>query len=140
MPTDWQNASRSHDREKLTSAREAAEALFRPKPPSEDRAVADAAPIVSPAAEEGPGHTPRVFTVAQPPQVKPPPAERHDTPAPVTAPQTKPGRAKLRLTKVPASHHARIRTLATHGMTLEQVADHYGVGAGEIERILAAER
>jgi hypothetical protein len=137
VPTDWQNATRSHDREKLISAREAAEALFRPQRQAEDHAVPDAVPRAPSVADEGPGRKTRVFVM---PQMKPVGDERHDTPAPAAAPETKRARGTLRLTKVPASHHARIRTLATHGMNLEQVAEHYGVGVGEIERVLAASR
>jgi hypothetical protein len=41
-----------------------------------------------------------------------------------------------RATKIPASEFARIRTLAEYGITLEQLAENYGVSAGEIERIV----
>jgi len=41
-----------------------------------------------------------------------------------------------RATKVPASEFARIRTLAEYGMTLEQLAENYGVSAVAIGRIV----
>jgi hypothetical protein len=138
VPTDWQNASRSHDREKLSSAREAAEALFRAKPQSEDHGVRDAGPTTFSA--EGPGRTPRVFAMPQAPQMKPLPDKKHEPPAPASAPKSKRAQVKRRSVAVPEAHHARIRTLTTYGMTLEQVAEHYGVGVGEIERILAPKR
>jgi hypothetical protein len=135
VPTDWQNASRSRDREKLASAREAAEALFRPKPQSEDHGVPDAGPTTS-STEEGSGRTPRVFAMPQAPHVKP----LSEPPAPAPAEKRKRAEAKRRSAAVPASHHARIRTLTTYGMSREQVAEHYGVGVREIERILAPKR
>jgi hypothetical protein len=75
---------------------------------------------------------------SSPAPVKPLPDEKHELPTP--APKRKRAQAKRRSTAVPASHHARIRTLTAYGMTLEQVAEHYGVGVGEIERILAAKQ
>jgi hypothetical protein len=139
VPTDWQNASRSYDREKLSSAREAAEALFRPKAQSEDRGIPDAGPTTS-STEEGPGRTPRVFAMPQAPHVKPLPDETHEPPAVAPAPKRKRAQVKRRSTAVPKSHHARTRTLTTYGMSREQAAEHYGVGVGETERILAADR
>jgi hypothetical protein len=139
VPTDWQNASRSYDREQVSSARKAAEALFKPQRPFEEHGVPDVGPTTS-STEEGPGRTPRVFAMPQAPHVKPLPDDRHELPAPAPAPKKQRARAKRRSTAVPASHHARIRTLTTHGMSLEQVAEHYGVGVGEIERILAPKR
>jgi hypothetical protein len=45
---------------------------------------------------------------------------------------------KRQVPKIPASEFARIRTLAEYGMTLEQLAEIYGVSVGEIERIVGA--
>jgi transposase len=39
--------------------------------------------------------------------------------------------------KVPPSAHGRIKVLTTYGMTVEDVADLYGVSASEIDRIVA---
>jgi hypothetical protein len=136
VSTDWQNASRSYDREKLASAREAAEALFRPKPQSEDHGVPGGRHTTS-STEGGLARTPRVFAMPQAPQMKPLPDKKHEPPAPASAPKSKRAQAKRRSVAVPEAHHARIRTLTMYGMTLEQVAEHYGVGVGEIERILA---
>jgi hypothetical protein len=38
--------------------------------------------------------------------------------------------------QIPRSHHARIRTWVSYGLTVPQVAEVYGVAAGVIERIL----
>jgi hypothetical protein len=46
--------------------------------------------------------------------------------------------ATKRAPKIPASEFARIRTLAEYGMTLEQLAENYGVSVGEIERIVGS--
>jgi hypothetical protein len=44
--------------------------------------------------------------------------------------------AKRRAPKIPASEFGRIRMLAAYGMTLEQLAENYGVSLGEIESIV----
>jgi hypothetical protein len=38
--------------------------------------------------------------------------------------------------KIPASQFGRVRALASYGMTWAQVAELYGVGIDEIERII----
>ena len=42
----------------------------------------------------------------------------------------------VRPAKISASDYGRIRTLATYGMTLEQVAELYEVSLSEVERII----
>jgi hypothetical protein len=37
---------------------------------------------------------------------------------------------------IPASQFGRVRALASYGMTPAQVAEYYGVGVDEIERII----
>jgi len=39
--------------------------------------------------------------------------------------------------KIPASQFGRVRALAGYGMTSSQVAEFYGVGIDEIERIIS---
>jgi hypothetical protein len=39
--------------------------------------------------------------------------------------------------KIPASQFGRVRALASYGMTSAQVAELYGVGVDEIERIIS---
>jgi hypothetical protein len=114
-----QQDNRGNSREQNTSARQAAEALFAPKPqPQRIELVRD----VVPAGEAV--RKPRVLAVA--------------TAAPVTRDEPKaPTRAKP-LTKpvIPAAHVARIRAWMNYGMTAAQVAEMYGVTAGEVERVL----
>jgi hypothetical protein len=40
-------------------------------------------------------------------------------------------------TDIPASEYGRIRTLAKHGMTLEQLAELYEVALDEVKRIIS---
>jgi hypothetical protein len=40
--------------------------------------------------------------------------------------------------KIPASQFGRVRALAAYGMTPTQVAELYGVGIDEVERILSS--
>jgi hypothetical protein len=94
-------------------AREAAEALFRPKPP-----VA-ATPVPDTPAENRSAHRRRVL----PALPVPPPAPIAETPAAIQ-------------TKIPASEFARIRAWVTYGMTVRKVAEIYGVPVEEVRRIL----
>jgi hypothetical protein len=52
------------------------------------------------------------------------PASYNETEAP-------PGKAVI-----PAAHAVRIRAWLKYGMTMAQVAEMYGVAAGEVERVL----
>jgi hypothetical protein len=58
-----------------------------------------------------------------------PPVPRDEPKAPTSAkPPRKAG--------IPAAHIARIRVWVKFGMTAAQVAEMYGVAAGEVERVL----
>jgi hypothetical protein len=176
LSTDWQT-TKHPDREQVSKAREAAEALFRPKqqgtraePPMatsispqlgtaisrrEPRIIAAPMGEVKVDASTGPEPKqqrvraePPMATLIAPPlgAATSPPREPRNIAAPLpevkveasTDPKSKPhGKPiKPRASKVPASQHDRIRTLASYGMTLEQVADLYGVPVGKIERIV----
>jgi hypothetical protein len=95
---------------------------------------ASAAPV---HAEALPVRQPRIIVI---PAAMP---LRQPDPEPVAAPRPKRQLAPRQAAGVPrrkhkiaASDHNRIRTLATYGMTPEQVAELYDVPVGEIERIL----
>jgi hypothetical protein len=116
------NRSTQHDdrgvrREPGTSARQAAEALFAPKPQR----------VEPPAREAGSAgeavRKPRVLTIDAAVPVP------RDEPAAPTRAQP-PGESVI-----PAAHIVRIRAWLKYGMTVAQVAEMYGVAAGEIERI-----
>jgi hypothetical protein len=107
------------DRERITSARQAAEALFTPKPQSAEPSASDPAP---PA--ERPARKPRVLPILLPAPVRNEEAAAPIDPAPRTT------------RHIPRSDHARIRTWVDYGLTVPQVAEVYGVAVGVIERIL----
>jgi hypothetical protein len=136
---DARNGSRDNERDQRAKARAAAEALFKAKAGAGDHGAPDAG-LTTSSLKEGAGRTPRVFATPQAPHVRPLLDQEHESIAPAPVPKSKRVEAKRRSAAVPASHHARIRTLTTYGMSREQVAEHFGVEVGEIERILAAKR
>lgn len=107
---------RGDDRERISRARQAAEALFTSKPPVSTPANQQAAPADQPARK------PRVLRITPPPA----PA-RHDKPETPAAPAT---------VEIPPAHVARIRSWVKYGMKVAQVAQVYRVPVGEIERLL----
>jgi len=107
---------RGEDRERITRAREAAEALFTSKPSTNP-------PSVQQAAAEM--RKPRVLQI-----VSPAPADRNDAPEPSPIPSEPPAR------KLPRAAFARIRAWVNYGMTAAEVAQVYGVAVTDIERIL----
>jgi hypothetical protein len=106
------------DRQQITRAREAAEALFRPN--KVDHSFPEEAP---PRGSSSARKQPRVLTIASPALVR---AER-ESPAGPTQQVTR---------EIPRSQFARVRTWVKYGMTASQVAEVYGVAIGEVERIL----
>jgi hypothetical protein len=108
--------SRGDDRERITRARQAAEALFTSKPPINEPSAPDSA--------NQSARKPRVLAISPAVPV------RHDEfgTSVNREPQTKHGIAR--------SQFARIRALIKYGMTVSQVAEVYGAAVGEIERIL----
>jgi hypothetical protein len=117
-PRQKQPHPRGDDRERITSARQMAEALFTSKPPVGTSAVPDA-PLAKRSARK-----PRVLSIT--PQPTP---VRHDQPETPATPAP-PAR------EIPRSQFARIRALVKYGMTIAQVAQVYSAAVGEIERIL----
>jgi hypothetical protein len=109
---------RSDDRERISRARQAAEALFTSKPPASGPSDPDAPPAGQSARK------PRVLAIAPAASVC-----RKNTETPVI-PEPQATRA------IAQSQFARIRTLVRYGMTVAQVANVYRVAVGEIERIL----
>ena len=106
------------DRQQITRAREAAEALFQPK-----RQVIEPSVPETPPAADSSARKPRVLTIVQP--------------APVHAEREAPVSAKQQMTpEVPRSQFDRVRTWVKYGMTARQVAEVYGVAVDEVERII----
>jgi hypothetical protein len=107
------------DRQQITRAREAAEALFRPKRQVMEPSVPETPPAATLSARK-----PRVLTIASPA-----PVHHEERAAPVSA--------KQQMTpEIPRSQFDRIRTWVKYGMTAPQVAEVYRVAVGEVERIL----
>jgi hypothetical protein len=116
---EQQHHPRGDDRERITSARQAAEALFTPKPAPVGPSPSDPVP-----SAEQPARKPRVLSI-----LSPAPVRNEEVAAPVD-PEPRTTR------QIPRSHHARIRTWVDYGLTIPQVAEVYGVAVGVIERIL----
>jgi hypothetical protein len=112
-----QHHPRGDDRERTTSARQAAEALFTPKP-------VEPSVLGSVPSEQQPARKPRVLSILSPAPVRDKEAAAPVDPEPRTT------------RDIPRSEHARIRTWVNYGLTIPQVAEVYGVAVGVIERIL----
>jgi hypothetical protein len=110
---------RGDDRERITRARQAAEALFTAKPPVSEPSVLDSAPGHQSARK------PRVLRIVS--QAAPVGHEQLETPV---------SREPQMPRQIPRSQFARIRTLVKYGMTVDQVAEVYGVPIDEIARVL----
>jgi hypothetical protein len=110
---------REHERERITSARRAAEALFTTKRRVTKQSVSDPLPPVSQSE-----HKPRVLKA-----LSPAPVGHQEGNGPVDP--------EHRITpEIPSSQFARIRACVKYGMTAAQVAEVYGVAVGVIGRIL----
>ena len=121
------------DREKIDKARQNAEDLFKPRPQSRPADVTAAATENSVnSAEHQPRRQPRIFRV--PPVV--PMSAAKDEPSVEPKPMRRQRPVRRKTVSIPASEFGRVRALANYGMTHAQVAEHYGVGVDEIERII----
>jgi hypothetical protein len=105
----------------MTSARQAAEALFTPTPKRQvtEQSVPDSVPPAEPLARKQ-----RILSAL--PWT---PVRREQGEAPASS-------EERMTTEIPRSQFARIRVWAKYGMTAAQVASVYGVAVGAIERIL----
>jgi hypothetical protein len=108
-----------NDRERIARARQAAEALFAPKPPVAEKSAPDRERLNDQSDRQP--HKPE--------SISPAPIRREAVNAPLN-----PEPSMMR--EIPVAHFARIRTWVRYGMTACQVAEVYGVAVGEIERIL----
>jgi hypothetical protein len=114
--------------EQARDARKTADALFKPKqtPVVEDQNARSDASAGTTVTSERP--TPRILAVLEP---QPEPVLGVE---PTAEPQ--PRARKKQVSKISSSEHARIRTLATYGMTIAEVAEVYDVSEIAIERIV----
>ena len=116
---DLPHSGQQIHQEKINRARQAAEALFKPKRPTKEAA----APVFTPSVD--PAHKPRILhaVAAQPTfvnEIHLPPDREARTPAHQT----------------PARDLTRIRTWLKYGMTVRQAAKVCGVSVSEIKRVL----
>jgi hypothetical protein len=123
LSNEWRKPNPAEASEPVNKAREAAEALFRPKQElAVDRSNEPASMDVETQRK------PRIIPI--------PPAEPHREA--IAKPRTPRREIGSRIHKIPKSEYGRVRALASYGMTLEQVAALYEVPATNIERIVAA--
>jgi hypothetical protein len=109
---------RGDDRERISRARQAAEAQFTSKPP-----VSGPSDQASPPGDQS-ARKPRVLAIT--PSA---PVRYDECEAPVIP---KPQATR----EIARTQFARVRTLVKYGMTVAQVAQVYGASVSEIERIL----
>lgn len=139
MVDAWEAAAVRNDRERLDSAKRAAEALFKPREHGEPPEIAKPDPA-SGGAQPNPA-----AAATQPPAVRRPrilavqPAVRREPESPArlepTARQRKPtGQPRRR--RLPAAQFEHVRTLARYGMTPSQLADLHDVTVEVIDAIL----
>ncbi|MGH7114616.1 MAG: hypothetical protein ACREE9_08990 [Stellaceae bacterium] len=117
-PRQQQPHPRGDNRERITRARQAAEALFTPKRPVSMPSIPD-----TPPADQSP-RKPRVLGI-----VPAAPVHVEEVESPARLEQQTP-------CAIPRSQFARIRTWVKYGMTVAQVAEVYGIARGDVERIL----
>lgn len=128
--TEWQSAEDRNHREKSDRVRQAAEDLFRPTTKIDSPEVPDSASDRSPA-EPPARRQPRIF--AAPARL--PLSAEADTPR-ESGPIQRRGVIRREAATLPPSQVGRIRALTSYGMTAAQVAELYGVGVEQIERII----
>jgi hypothetical protein len=129
---DWQPTNPREDREQVTKAREAAEALFSPRKQLERAEVPTSAPSALLQVEQPAPRTPRIIAMPSTMRV----TDESVAPPPDAKPKSRRETNRQR-PEIPASQHGRVRALALYGMTLAEVADLYRVPVDVIERIVA---
>ena len=130
MLTEWPRSADHSDRQRIDRARQDAENLFRPRPPTRE--------VLAPtlngtgSAEEQPQRQPRIFMIPAAVPMKAAKSVLPEEPKPI---KQRPA-AKRSALHIPPSQFGRVRALANYGMTQAEVAEVYGVEVGEIERIV----
>jgi len=122
-------------RQQAQTAREAAEALFKPKA----RNMPVGAPIaetVSPRSQPE-QHAPRKPRILSATTAAAAPVDEAE-PSPSTSSRPRRAAPRRKARRIPTSAYGRVRALVTYGMTIDDVADLYDVSASEIERIVPA--
>jgi hypothetical protein len=132
LQTERPPADARSDRERIDRARQNAENLFRPRQQAQSADAPASAPNGPSSIEHQPQRQPRIFMI--PPAAPMSTANGKAPPGPKPIRRQRSGGRETR--KIPASQFGRVRALASYGMTWTQVAELYGVGVDEIERII----
>jgi membrane-bound lytic murein transglycosylase B len=119
------------NREQLRTAREAAEALFAPRRQVASSGTTSIRAEAPPAGTPAGSRKPRFLSAAPAAAVPARPAE-----APPAATPRRAISDDQKERAIPKSAYGRLRTLVTYGMTIEEVADLYGVPARMVEGIV----
>jgi hypothetical protein len=132
LSIDRQTAYPRDSRGSINQAREAAEALFKPRRSQLPIQTPTAAPNGAAASGQPVPRQPRIFTTM------PDAIIGEDQREAVARPNEKARRTSRTHETIARSDHGRIRALVQYGMTPEQVAAVYGVRVGRIERVIRA--
>jgi hypothetical protein len=134
LSIDRQTANPRDSRGSINQAREAAEALFKPRPSQLPIKTPTTAPSGAAASEQPVRRQPRIFTTTPDAMIGEDQSE-----APVISKRKARRTSNTREAEtITRSDYGRIRALVHYGMTTEQVADLYGVPISRIERIVRA--
>jgi hypothetical protein len=131
--SEWRSSDGRVDRERIDRARQQAESLFKPQQQAPRQDVQAAAANPDPTTGPEPRRQPRIFRI---PPLVPMGAASSETQAPPPDRIRRRRAARRNTTAIPTSQFGRVRALANYGMTQAQVAELYGVGVEEIERII----
>jgi hypothetical protein len=132
LSDDWQITNHPDDRDQIKKARDAANALFKPKRLVSPPEVPLGAATGASTPEQRVARQPRIIAI---PSVS---AVGREIAKISTDPARTPKAAMRRpRAKIPPSEHDRVRTLVTYGMNLDEVARLYSVPMNVIERIVA---
>ena len=134
MSDDRQNVIVIQDRPQAQTARQAAEALFRPKPQVAPAEIPTLPAAMPPSSTES--STPRAPRILSAAPLTIPSDKEPKAPVSLTA-TLRPRDTRPKARKIPKSAHGRIETLTKYGMTVEDEAELYGVPATEIARIVS---
>jgi hypothetical protein len=134
LSDDRQYTNRVPHRDQVQTARQAAEALFRPKrEPALIEATANPAGAASPSTEPAPPRERRIWNITPVSSVS---ADETEAPASGALMRRRTD-TRRKVQRIPASAYGRIKALVTYGMSVADVADLYGVPVSDIARIVS---
>jgi hypothetical protein len=113
--------------EQSHNAREAADAIFKPRQQAAVVEEASGETGATAPLPQQPVRTPRILSVQQ---LEPEPTFEPKVPA-----KSRRLASQEQVPEIPLTEYHRIRTLADYGMTIKEIAEVYGVGVRKIEHI-----